>query len=271
MAKRDGPAAGRKPGSVPPGCLTASRAGDILLTPRWTRDGPPGGGPRATRPSGERPIATGGAGRRGAACTCSGGGSARCIRSTRDVGGLVPPHPIRAAVSCLFLRAGSRPPRAASFGWRNGSPAHGSRDFPHPLAGASVACRLQGQHDPGPSRSSRLSRRGPTSGEDPCLPRRCGGVPATPTLRAFPPPLRYEVHPVARLREGGLLEACGPWFPAEGACLLVLWRPGEEAGFEAAWTTLRRRGALWAMEPPGARPGWVVRWVGAPGAAGKGS
>lgn len=96
-------------------------------------------------------LSAGGAGGFGAACTCSGGGWARCIRSIRDVGGLVPPHPIRMAVSCLCLRAGSRPPRAASLGWRNGSPAHGSRDFPHPLAGASVACRLQGQDDRGPS------------------------------------------------------------------------------------------------------------------------
>ena len=94
---------------------------------------------------------------------------------------------------------------------------------------------------------------------------------STPTLRAFPPPLRYEVHPVARLHEGGRVETCGPWFPPEGPCLLVLWRPGEAPGFEAAWTTLRRQGAFWAMAGPAPRPGWVVLWAGVPGAAGKGS
>lgn len=91
----------------------------------------------------------------------------------------------------------------------------------------------------------------------------------TPTLRAFPPPLRYEVHPLARLHEDGRVEACGPWFPPEGPCLLVVWRPGEDPGFEGSWTTLRRQGSLWASGA--VRPGWVVLWVAAPGAAGKGS
>ena len=93
-----------------------------------------------------------------------------------------------------------------------------------------------------------------------------------PTLRAFlPSPLRYEVHPLARLHAGGVLETCGPFLPPLGACLLVLWRPGEEPGFEAARVVLRRRGAAWLAEPP-PREGWVVLWVAeaAPGAAGQG-
>lgn len=100
---------------------------------------------------------------------------------------------------------------------------------------------------------------------------RLPGRMPTPTLRAFPPPLRYEVHPLAVLHEGGVLEACGPWLPAEGPGILVVWRPGEDPGFAATWGALERRGARWRLRGEPARPGWAVLWVPAPGAAGKGS
>ena len=95
-------------------------------------------------------------------------------------------------------------------------------------------------------------------------------MPFVPTLRAFPPPLRLEVPPLARLREDGSLDACSPWLPFEGPCLLVLWRPGEEPGFEAARGALRRQGGGWRFDGQ-ARPGWVILQAAVPGAAGKGS
>lgn len=101
-----------------------------------------------------------------------------------------------------------------------------------------------------------------------------------PTLRSFlPPPLRYEVHPIARLHGQGVLEVCGPWMPPLGPCLLVVWRPGEEPGFEGVRGSVRRRGAAWLVDPPEeaaargpAREGWVVLWVQetAPRAPGQG-
>lgn len=99
---------------------------------------------------------------------------------------------------------------------------------------------------------------------------------STPTLDAFrPPPLRYDVRPLARLHPNGYLETCGPGFPAPGPALLVLWRPGEDPAFEAARVRLARGAAKGTLRVEGEAPpreAWVVLWsAGSTGAPGEGS
>jgi hypothetical protein len=77
----------------------------------------------------------------------------------------------------------------------------------------------------------------------------------TVSLRAFLPPLRLEVQPLARLHADGRLVLEGPDFPPEGPLLLVLWRPGERPAF-ALHPATHRRGRV----EPGAEA-WVVLWV----------
>lgn len=96
----------------------------------------------------------------------------------------------------------------------------------------------------------------------------------TPPLRVFAPPLKFEVHPVARLREDGWLVVEALFLPAPGPCLLVVWRPGEEPAFQAVRGALRREaGGRWRLTDRPAVAGHVVLWLpeAAPGAPGEGS
>ncbi|MEA3201835.1 MAG: hypothetical protein QOE90_3263 [Thermoplasmata archaeon] len=76
----------------------------------------------------------------------------------------------------------------------------------------------------------------------------------TVSLRGFPPPLRLEIEPLARLHADGWLELLGPGFPPTGACMLVLWRPDERPAF-----VLHRARVRGGRAEPGAE-GWVVAW-----------
>lgn len=98
-------------------------------------------------------------------------------------------------------------------------------------------------------------------------------MPTLP-LRAFAPPPKFEIHPVARLAEDGRLVPEPLFLPAPGPCLLVVWRPGEEPAFHAARGLLRREaGNGWRLAPAPGFAGHVVLWMpeAAPGAPGEGS
>jgi len=87
----------------------------------------------------------------------------------------------------------------------------------------------------------------------------------TGSLRAHPPPLRFEVQPLARLSAEGRLDLLGAEFPPEGDLVLVLWRPGERPAFALHQAKLQRGGRA----TPGA-DAWVVLWAPA-GAIGTGA
>lgn len=78
----------------------------------------------------------------------------------------------------------------------------------------------------------------------------------TGTLRDYPPPLKLEIQPIARLHADGRLVLEGPEFPPEGRVMLVLWRPGQRPAFALHAASVRRG---WRAEP-GAE-GWIVLWV----------
>lgn len=60
--------------------------------------------------------------------------------------------------------------------------------------------------------------------------------------------------------EGGVLTVEGAAWPPAGACVLVLWRPGEQPAFEVLSGALRREGRVWRWEGEPVE-GWVVAWA----------
>ena len=85
----------------------------------------------------------------------------------------------------------------------------------------------------------------------------------TVSLRAFACPLRFDVHPLARLHADGRLDLEGPAWPPEGPLVVALWRPGEQPAFSLARVRVRRTGAAWRAEP--GQDAWVVAWGPEPG------